>query len=265
MNKKLVALLLLAVALFTPKISSAQNLDLTYTYDLSDNQAISGDVIASSDKGLVRADTSYTPKIFGILLKEPTVVYKSLDDTQQSIARAGVAIVNVTNLNGEIKKGDYITSSPIVGKGQKSTQSGYSIGVALSDFDGSAGEKVNFDSKQYTSGQVQVALRIEFTELSNPRSVARLLDFFNIALFQNLQDSRKSIELVKYLAALIVVVASIVLGFLVFARSVPKSIEALGRNPLAKNAIQFSIILSILLTVLTSLLGIGAAYLILRI
>lgn len=263
MNKIFWLLVSSYLLIITPAFAQ-ENLDLTYTYSITDTEAISGDIMASSDQGLKRADISYSNRIFGILQKEPTIVFRSADQNEQPVVRAGIAVVNITNLNGEIKKGDFITSSPIAGKAQKGTQSGYTIGIALADFDGSSGDSVEFDARQYRLGQIPVAIKIEYTELTNPRSVNRFLDLFNLALFQNLQDSRRSIEVVKYMAALIVFVVSVGLGFFLFAKTIPKSIEAIGRNPLARKSIQFSILMSILLTVVASLIGIGAAFLIIK-
>ena len=250
---------------YIPPALAQENFDLTYTYQISDTEAKSGDVVMSSDQGFIRANVSYSNRVFGVLQENPTIVFRSSDQAQRPVVRSGVSIVNVSTLNGPIKKGDFITSSPIAGKGQKSSQSGYTIGIALADFTGDSGDKVTYDGASYTTGQIQIAVKIEYTELTNPRSFYRFLDLFNLAVFQNLQDSSRSIEIVKYFAALIVFVASIVLGFFLFARSIPKSIEAIGRNPLARRAIQFSIILSVVLTLAASLIGVAAAFLILRI
>lgn len=258
-------LILNSYFLLLPISFAQENLDLTYTYKIADTKAQSGDILLSSEQGLKQADVSYSNRIFGILQQQPTVVFRSSDDSEKPAIRAGTAIVNVSNLNGPIKKGDFITSSPIPGKGQKGTQSGYTLGIALADFDGNNGDKTTFDNKQYTLGQIPVAIKIEYTELTNPRSFNRILDLFNLSLFQNLQDSRRSVEIVKYIAALIVFVASVILGFVMFARSIPKSIEAIGRNPLARKSIQFSIILSVILTTIACLIGVGAAFLIIKI
>ncbi len=266
MFKKLFVIAASIIVLAIPPLALAlENLDLAYTYTVADTQAQSGDILISSDAGLKRADASYSNRLFGILQKKPTVVFRSSDESEQPVVRAGIALVNVSNLNGPIKNGDFITSSPIPGKGQKGTQSGYTLGIALADFDGSSGERTFFDNKQYTLGQISTAIKIEYTELTNPRSINRILDLFNLSLFQNLQDSRRSIEIVKYIAALIVFVLSVLLGFNMFAKSIPKSIEAIGRNPLAQKSIQFSIILSVILTTIACLVGISAAFLILKI
>ena len=187
-----------------------------------------------------------------MLQDKPLLVYKSLDQKGKPVVRAGIAYVNVSNAaGGTIKKGDYITSSEKPGVGQKSTISGYVLGVALGDLTGA-------------SGKIPVAVRIEYAELTNTRSVLRLLDYFNLAAFQSVQNPERASQFVKYGSAGLIVVASLILSFLIFARSIGKSIEAIGRNPLAKSAIQLSLIINAALTIITILIGVGAAFLILQ-
>lgn len=245
--------------------AQSSNFDVTTTFNLADTQAISGDILISDNGGIKRAENAYSSQLFGVLNDNPVIVYRAIDDIEKPVARAGVAQVNVTNLNGPIKHGDYITSSPVAGKGQKSTQSGYTVGIALADFSGEQGDKIEYEGTTYTSGQIPIALRIEFSEINNPRSIFRLFDFLNLAIFQNVQDPSRLSEVTKYLAALIILLASVIMAFMVFARTIPKSVEALGRNPLAKNLIQSSILISVVMTIVTCLIGVAAAYIILRI
>lgn len=265
MSKILLATFFVTLLFSLPATLFAQ--DFVLTYKIDDPDAINGDILMSQDgkNSLKRADAAFTSRMFGVLQLNPVVVYRITNDSEKPVAKDGNALVNVTTINGPIDNGNYITSSAIPGKGQKSTQSGYTLGLALESFTGDNGENIEYQDKQYKSGQIMVAVNVQYAELSNPRSLLRLFDLFNIALFQNFQDTNKLIEIVRYIAALIVFLVSIGFGFVVFARSLPKGVEAIGRNPLAKNAIQFSLILNIVFTVITALVGIGAAYLILRI
>jgi F0F1-type ATP synthase membrane subunit c/vacuolar-type H+-ATPase subunit K len=54
-------------------------------------------------------------------------------------------------------------------------------------------------------------------------------------------------------------------GFFTFARTIAKSVEAIGRNPQATRAIQASIILNIILTVTSALVGLLLVFVIVRI
>src|SRR4051794_9829294 len=114
-----------------PLVKAEDSIDVVTTYNVIDPAAADGDIMVSTDKGLTRANVESTNTLFGVFQSNPVVVYKSIDDTKKPVSRAGVAAVNVTTLTGDIKEGDFITSSTIPGKGEKAIQSGYVIGIAL--------------------------------------------------------------------------------------------------------------------------------------
>ncbi len=247
-----------------PVFAQIKSTDVTNTYNVADPNLADGDIVVSTEKGLVAATAPYVNNLFGVMVKTPLIVYRTVDNKGLPIARSGVAEVNVTTLNGPIKTGDYITSSGITGKGEKATQSGYVIGVALDNFS-NQGSQLKYNGQTVNSGKVQVSLRIEYAEINTSRSVVRLLEYFNAAFFRNIQDPEKFILVIRYLAAAVVLLIGFLIGFATFSRAVLKGVEAIGRNPLARTSIQFSILLNIVLTIVTALLGILAAFIILRV
>lgn len=267
MNKLLLAALLALITLLLPLSINAQTtgIDVAFTRPVADKDVISGDIVEPSDNGLIRVNAAYSTKIYGVIQENTLLIYRKVaTDSSKPIARNGIVAVNVTNLTGDIKTGDYITSSPIPGKGQKANRPGYIVGVAMEDFDTQDAKTVNFEGQSYPGGSILVALKPEFAGGVASGSTSRLIDQLGSQLFKNIEDSEGFNRLVRYFIAGIVVLVSFIVGFVIFARSVPKSIEAIGRNPLAKSQIQFAIMLNILLTVVSSLIGIGAAFLILQ-
>ena len=85
-----------------------------------------------------------------------------------------------------------------------------------------------------------------------------------VSFLENLGDPKQFAQVVRYLAAGLVVLLSFTFGFLTFSRSISKGIEAIGRNPLAKSAIQFSIFINIALLVATGIIGIVASILLIK-
>lgn len=260
--------ILLFLALVSPSTALAQfegaSLDVGYSFSIQDSDVIAGDIVISTEGGLKKAAVAYDNKLFGVVQAQPAVFFRVRGQTGgQPISRAGVVEVNVTTLNGAIKVGDYITSSPISGKGQKAEGSGYVIGTALGAFK-EGGQTQTFQGKTVTVGKIPVALKIEYAEITAPRDFARLFSYLSGSIFQNIQDPQKFAIVIRYSVAGFIAIASFLLGFFTFAKSVPKGVEAVGRNPLAKGAIQFSMILNIILTVITTLIGIVASVLILR-
>lgn len=260
MTKLLPLLFLLSVFLY-PCPTYAQGIETTSVYEIVDTAAVEGDILVTSETGLVRATQGFDNKMFGILVEQPILVLRDINTKGKPVVRSGVATVNVTTANGPIKYGDYITSSQIPGKGQKAVGSGYVLGTALAAFDPSPG------SGQAGSGQegkIPVALRFEYPSLSSQNTVGRLLGILGSSFLENVGDPKKLTEVIRYIAAGLVVLLSFTFGFLTFSKSIVKSVEALGRNPLAKTTIQLSILINVVLLVATGIIGIVASILIIR-
>lgn len=243
--------------------AQSQGIEVTSVYEIADADAIEGDILKASDQGLVRTNIGFDNKMFGIIQEQPLLVYRN-EVKGKPVVRSGIAQVNVTTLNGPIKNGDYITSSAIPGKGQKAEESGYTIGIALGSFTGDGAPEIDGPRGKVASGKIPVAVRIEYTELTNPRFAGRLFGFVGTAVLENVSDPKQIGNVIRFVAAGLVILLSFTFGFLTFSRSIAKSIEALGRNPLAKSTIQLSMVINILLLVVTAIVGIVASILIIR-
>lgn len=235
-----------------PVHAQNQGLEVASVFEIADTQAQTGDILISTEGGLVRASQGFDNKMFGVLVEQPVLVLRNTSTTGKPVVRTGIAEVNVTTLNGLIKYGDYITSSKIAGKGMKAVGSGYVLGIALAAFDGSE------------VGKIPVAIKLEYPTLGAQNSSSRLLGIIGSAFFENVSDPKKLTEVIRYIAAGLVVLLSFTFGFLTFSRSIYKSVEALGRNPLAKSTIQLSMIINIALLLATGIIGIVASILIIR-
>lgn len=240
---------LLALAFFPSKSARAD--DIVMKYEIADGEAKDGDLLSMTDKGLVRSDRIYDSRMFGILQEKPLVVFNQTDISGKPVARTGRVKINVINTGGAINPGDYLTSSEKPGKAQKADQSGYVVGTAL-------------EKSDQTEGQILAAVKIEYAELTTVRSANRFFEYFGAALSKNVKDPEKFGQVVRYILAGLVLLTSFFFGFITFSKSLPKSIEAIGRNPLAKNTIQFSLILNIVLIIAVGILGLVAAAVIMR-
>ncbi len=267
----LLSSLLLVTCYLLPSVHAEQSIEVTSLYPIAEEAAVDGDILSTTDMGLKRSEQGFDNKMFGILQDNPLLVYQNKDINGKPVVRSGIAQVNVTTLNGPIKYGDYITSSSIKGKGQKATDSGYVLGVALAAFlgdeptsDGKGAQTIQGPAGSVASGKIPVAIRVEYAELTNPRFAGRLFGFIGTALLEQVSDPKQFGNVIRFIAAGLVILLSFTFGFLTFSRSIIKSIEALGRNPLAKSAIQLSMIINIILLVVTGLIGIIASLLIIR-
>lgn len=227
-------------------------LDVAASYNITDKDVVDGDILSNSASGFVRAKVPYDNSVFGVYSEKPVLVFRLADETAKPIVRSGVTTVNVVIDNGAIKKGDYITSSSKPGKGMKATQSGYVLGVALGDY------------SENNIGRVPVAIRAEYAELTTPRSANRLFELLGASFFANVKDPEKFGLIIRYIAAALVLIISFGFGFWTFSKAIPKGIEAIGRNPLARHTIYLSMALNVGLIAVVGVLGIVGALLIMR-
>ncbi len=245
----------MCLLLSLPAPAQAQALNVNETFNVADKEAVDGDLMVYTGAGLTRANTEYSVELFGVLQENPALVLRNLDGSGKPIVTSGNATVNVTNINGPIKKGDFITSSEIPGKGQKATKTGYVIGLATTDFNEAESAKINYRGKQLSSGQISVSLKVEFAEVNRQNNYQN--PFFG--------SQEKLIQGIRYSAAALLILISFSLGYFTFSRATLKSVEAIGRNPLSKNAIHISLILNIVFTVIITTIGLLASIVILKI
>lgn len=255
-------LLLLPLTVFGQE---PQGMEVTSVYKIADADASNGDILSTSEEGLVLTKSNTDSNMFGVLQDTPLIVYRTLDVESKPVIRTGIAQVNVTTLNGPINYGDKITSSVVAGKGQKAPAAGTSLGTALAAFSGEEAEQIDGPTGPVAVGKIPVALKIELTGAGTTGFTAnRFLGLIGAAFVENLGDPEKFTDVIRYIAAGLVVLLSFVFAFFTFSRSIIKSIEALGRNPLAKSTIQLFMFVNVVLLIASGVIGIVASILIIR-
>lgn len=255
-----------------PAYAQSSSLDITNSYDLADPNIVNGDILSFTDKGLVRTDASTEEAIFGVVVQDAMVTIIEDGKNQTPTVRSGVAKVNVTAINGPIKKGDHISASKQPGKGQKmDPNQTISLGTALEDFDGtntSDGDGTSLssaDSSEVKLGKIMVSIKIEsLSTAKTTTDTTQFLGSIGKVLLKNINNPDKFGDTMKLLISGAIVIMGFLIGFVTFTRTVPKGIEAIGRNPLAKNLIYFAVGLNIFFTLATILIAIGIALVILK-
>lgn len=267
----IVAFCILIVAfglLAWPETTFAQGVpqyNIAETLNLVDEEALDGDIVRIDEEGnLTRTEIDYDQRMFGVVVENPVVVYRTNETLP--ITRAGTAFVNVTTIGGDISIGDFITSSKITGKGRKATElTGYVLGVALGSFNQSSGTQTQFEGETITEGKVKVAVGIGpaspvvIQSAGGPLgTLTQLISTF----FLNITRSPRLERLIRFILAAIIILLTIYMSYRTFGKNVTKGIEAIGRNPLAKVSIQSMIILNVVLIVVVVFGGIVLALLI---
>lgn len=245
------------VVLFTFLLSFSQahaqdaSLGIANDVAIRDSRVRDGDIVSLSPEGYILSKTVYDPLMVGVVALTPAMHIKSenLGKTYPLLS-SGNAYVNVSTGNGDINKGDLITSSGTPGVGVKANQSGYVLGSALQDFRADSPRDV---------GQIAISLNPSFhTSKQVSRNLSDILNLGTLATYE--QPS----VIFKYIVAAIIIILSFIIGFISFGRIANTGIEALGRNPLAARMIQFGIFLNVLITVTIILTGFALAYFVLR-
>jgi hypothetical protein len=118
-----------------------QGSDVAETYyAASDTSLAAGDVVSldpSIQDGVQQSQSPYDGELLGVVSTKPGVALGNSDTpsgVQELIALAGRVPINVTNENGNINAGDYLTSSDIPGVAMRATDPGRVVAVAMQSF-----------------------------------------------------------------------------------------------------------------------------------
>ncbi|MDP2671053.1 MAG: hypothetical protein Q8P13_01160 [bacterium] len=214
---------------------------------VEDKGVSSGDIVSKSDTGLVRASSAYDKNLFGVVVEDPSLSLNKTSSESFPIVSYGVSKVKLSDQNGSIKKGDFVTSSKTLGVGQKATDSGFVLGRALEDL----------NSK---TGQVSVFINIQYKAADSPQNaVSKAISKAAEAFTSQLENPENFPVILRYLLAVILAGLSFGFGFLSFVRALRRGIDAISRNPLAKGSIQFVVFLNLVGVFVISAAGVGLA------
>lgn len=248
MSKKSLVVLGIACGVFCANTVHAQDttgsgvaLTVLTQGDVSDGQ-----VLCNQDKVIKACTTTYSTDVVGVYVQNPAVLLENTSIPEgKSVMSSGKAFVQATVSGGKIKTGDYLTTSTKTGKVEKATKSGYVVGIALEDLQ--------------SDGTLLMSVDIKPVIISGDQKV-NLLDTAKQALLAPYLSPLSSL---RYVLAGLAAATAFILGFIYFGRVARSGVEAIGRNPLAGRAIQFSVILNLLLTIVIMATGLVIAYLIL--
>jgi hypothetical protein len=150
--------------------TSGGTYDLAEDYPASDSSLEAGDVVAidkNSDGHVQKSSTAYDSSVLGIYSEKPGFRLSQLTTENNGekavpVALTGRVPVKVSNVNGEIQKGDYLTASSTPGVAMKATQPGQVIGKALEDMNC----PINPDTDVCTA-KVLTAVNVTFADPEN--------------------------------------------------------------------------------------------------
>jgi hypothetical protein len=222
------------------------------SYDATSNQYISTQHTADSN-------------IFGVIVDDP-VMYLAASTTQagvRPVVTVGEVMVNVSTLGGEIRAGDLITSSNVVGVGRRvdRDKATFVLGFALSSMEELPGNNtVAVDGKQVRLGRVPVALRIGYyTQGVDAYGTSTIPTATSavVAAQDSGQEGFDTFKLIRYILGALVALSAVVLALRRFGDLFAQSIVSVGRNPLARSQIRSILVWNAVLIVIVSSVGLG--------
>jgi len=207
----------------------------------------SGSVIVNNNGIYTLSTQPSDVMLFGVTNDSPSAyIDDGSAENKHLIVTHGETFIRITNANGAIHEGDFLTSSSRPGVAQKATETGQIIGTALDSFDQDEGTILAFVEvrTQYVPSTATVNLLSGLRSAINTPFITPVVSL-------------------RYILAALLILISIVLGFLNFRRISGSSIEALGRNPLAQRTIRTTVILNFGITGIIITTGVVLAIIIL--
>ena len=187
----------------------------------------------------VLANTATDGKLIGVVvpISDPAL---QPGTNHALVGSSGTAQVLVSNINGAIKKGDYITASAADGIGEKATQTAVMLGVAQADFTGQeAGDTTatvttGHSQRQISIGQIPVGLEIGTVALDTngaaayvPVAVQRLADLI----------AGHSVSALRLILAGVILLVGLISTAAILYSAINSSIQSIGRNPLSSGSV----------------------------
>lgn len=256
-------LILLPVTTFAANISTK--------VQINDTTVVSGVAVAytvetaNGVRVVERTQLDSAPKFAGILTtKTSNLVELNNGGGNVFITTTGDVTALVSDVNGPVKKGDYVTTSKISGVLMKSdVNSPIVVGQALVDYstEGQEGIVVQDDSgKKYDAHvkSLNISLDVQGQSAINDATSSTALQSIGYAI------TGRTLSNWQIISSFVIILLLIVLEGSIIYAAVYSSIRALGRNPLAHSAIYRQLFQVILVVISVLLFGVAVIYAIIR-
>lgn len=249
---------LFAVAFISPVPAQAITTYIAESY--TSEEALPMNSIVSlksnSNDSVVAANTSNVDTMIGVIIdrNDASITVTNGKENQVQVAKSGTLQVLVSDVNGAVEQGDYITASPINGVGMRATGSTKVIGIAQNSLSGGVSQTIkNADGGEQSVkvGTVPVLVSVSgYIEKSENSFIPRPVQEIANTL------AGRTVSPLPILLSLGVFLVTLIVVTIIIYSMVRNGIISVGRNPLSSSAIYRNVIqLSVL--VLGILVGAG--------
>lgn len=272
----IVVLLALGAALPAAATSTPTATDgIAQSYTAADSSIRQGMIV-----GLNRQDTTKVvlltthniTDMLGVAISAsdaPLTLSGSATTTQVYVATSGQYNVLVSNQNGPIAIGDYISISGLNGIGMKAQDTEQTVlGRAVAAFNGSASSATSSATVTASNGAKTTVnigiITVAVNVTSNPnlgKGTGDLPGFLQVA---SSSIANKSVSAPRvYLSLGVLVLTAFISGSLLYS-GVRNGVVSIGRNPLARRSIVRGVMQIVLVSVIVFIIGLFGVYLLLR-
>ncbi len=237
------SLLSLLLSFITISYVSAAAL-ISQSYSTTDDLAIDSIVSLknNSSDAVVAASHTNSDNLLGVVVSANSSSLSLTNNlaNQVQVATSGTLSVLVSDINGVVNRGDYITASPISGVGMKATDNARIVGISQGSIEGGSKQTIKNDSGKDQSvmvGQVPVLVNVS-SYFKQPDKTLIPSAVQNIA---NAFAGRSVSALPIIISAGIFVVTLLVVVIIIYAM-IRNAIISVGRNPLSQSAVYRNVI-----------------------
>lgn len=230
-------------------------------YRTDDTLLTSGMVVAveasdSSASKVVRASQDTASKVVGIATPiDDSAVAITSSDADVYVESQGVVWAYVTDINGEVKRGDLLTVSPLRGMLMRTTTDAGGAIVAIADdnFTSAQAESVTLDSGK-TAKVAKILINLDQKNVSGGQAQQSALQKIGRSV------TGRTVSDVRVLVAMVIFIIVMIAEAAIIYGGITSAITAIGRNPLAQKYIKKELfqVLGIVFGVL--LLGVATIY-----
>lgn len=230
---------LVAIVLSLTAPSTFAVTSLSESYSTSDNLAIGSLVSVKDDQTdvVMASESSNVDNLLGVVIASGSslLTLSNGKDDQVQVATSGTLPVIVSDVNGEIKRGDHVTAGPVKGVGMRATANVRVVGIAQGKMTNVRDEKykdVDGVEKSMKIGEVPVLVNVAYYFKEPDKTIVP-------AAIQNVANSLAGREVGTVpimISGAIFLIMLIIVASLIYSM-IKASIISVGRNPLSQSAI----------------------------
>jgi len=262
-----IPLSVLSFALFSPAVVYAEGIKATYSEGaISPDRLVVGtltSLITTEPISVEAADVNTGNYLAGVVVEQDNgLIVSDIEGSNVYIATEGVVLAFVSDVNGEVKAGDFIGASWIKGVGMKVLEQvnvdQKVIGVALQDLNTEDEFSFFIEKVETLDGDREARVGRISIKLF-PRDVG---PYFASDTPSGLEEfasklAGKDVAFIRIVAALLLFGISVGVSAIFMSNAIRGSLKSIGRNPLASQSIFAT--LTQISTVSIGLIIVGAA------